>query len=292
MTQPQASILSDVPAMGRYLFFSLPVDSDPSAALRELASKLDTDKNVLGIGLSTVKSLEANITGLKSFPSSAEAGIEIPSTPMGLWLWLKGDDRGELIYRSREMRSILSSAFVLEGVVDSFMYADSRDLSGYVDGTENPTGDEATAAAIVNENSSLDGSSFVAVQQWIHDLNVLSTYEQDERDNMIGRRISDNEELDDAPISAHVKRTAQESFSPEAFVLRRSMPWSNENTEGLMFVAFGKSFDAFEALLNRMTGAEDGITDALFKFTLPVNGSYYWCPPCKDNKLDLSQLGL
>ena len=56
---------------------------------------------------------------------------------------------------------------------------------------------------------------------------------------MIGRRRADNEELADAPQSAHVKRTAQESFTPEAWLLRRSLPWAGPAGEGLMFVAFG-----------------------------------------------------
>ena len=70
------------------------------------------------------------------------------------------------------------------------------------------------------------------------------------------------------------------------------MPWSDGNAGGLNFVAFGKSFDAFEAQLKRMVGAEDGITDALFKFTRPVTGSYFWCPPMMKGRLDLRALGL
>ena len=80
-----------------------------------------------------------------------------------------------------------------------------------------------------------------------------------ERDHTIGRRISDNEEIADAPDSAHVKRTAQEDFQPEAFILRRSMPWADEAREGLVFVAFGHSLDAFEQLQRRMVGLDDGI---------------------------------
>ena len=72
-----------------------------------------------------------------------------------------------------------------------------------------------------------------------------------DQDNAIGRRKSDNKELEDAPASSHVKRTAQESFAPEAFVLRRSMPWAEGMRGGLNFVAFGKSFDAFEAQLKK-----------------------------------------
>ena len=114
----------------------------------------------------------------------------------------------------------------------------------------------------------------------------------EQRDDAIGRHISDNEEFDEAPESAHVKRTAQESFSPEAFMLRRSMPWAEGMNAGLVFVAFGKSFYAFEAQLDRMLGKEDGVQDALFSFTRPVTGAYFWCPPVKEGRLDLSELGL
>jgi putative iron-dependent peroxidase len=108
----------------------------------------------------------------------------------------------------------------------------------------------------------------------------------------IGRRRDDNVELADAPPSAHVKRTAQESFAPEAFVVRRSMPWAEGAHAGLVFVAFGRSFDAFEAQLRRMVGGEDGISDALFRFTRPLTGAYYWCPPVtSQGRIDLRALG-
>ena len=94
-------------------------------------------------------------------------------------------------------------------------------------------------------------------------------------------------ELSDAPSSAHIKRTAQEDFDPPASLVRRSMPWADPEGEGLLFIAFGRSFDAYEAQLRRMIGAEDGIVDALFRFTRPVTGSFYWCPPLANGRLDL-----
>ena len=60
---------------------------------------------------------------------------------------------------------------------------------------------------------------------------------------------------------------------------------------GLMFVAFGKSLHGFEAQMRRMAGVDDGIVDALFRISKPVNGSYYWCPPMQGGRLDLRQLG-
>ena len=173
-----------------------------------------------------------------------------------------------------------------------FSIDSGRDLTGFVDGTENPKGKKASAAAIVRgAGAGLDGSSFVAVQQWVHDFRRFEAMSAKDQDNAVGRRRSDNKELTGAPRSSHVKRTAQESFSPEAFILRRSMPWTDGDAGGLNFVAFGKSFDAFEAQLKRMVGAEDGITDALFKFTRPVTGSYFWCPPHSEGPIGSARLG-
>ena len=176
--------------------------------------------------------------------------------------------------------------------MDGFKYDRGLDLTGYEDGTENPEGDAAREAAIVGgAKAGLDGSSFVATQQWVHELDHFEAMSEDSRDYIIGRRISDNEELDDAPASAHVKRTAQESFDPEAFVVRRSMPWADAEGVGLMFVAFGRSLDAFEAQLRRMAGQEDGVVDGLFRFTRPISGSYFWCPPVANGCLDLTAIG-
>ena len=156
------------------------------------------------------------------------------------------------------------------------------DLSGYEDGTENPQGDAANAAAFAP-----DGSSFLSVQVWEHDLTFFEAQPQATQDDTFGRHRHGNEEFESAPASAHVKRTAQENFTPEAFVLRRSMPWSEGGREGLVFAAFGHSLAPFEALLNRMAGVEDGIVDGLFSFTRPVSGANYWCPPVSGGKLNL-----
>ena len=293
MNNTQQGILAPVPGQARYMIFSLRSDTDPRHSLKQLADIVDGTDCVIGLGESLLTSLGSEIAGMHSFPANSSGGIDLPSTPAALWCWLRGSDRGELVHASRSIESILSPDFELVKLIDAFQYRDSRDLSGYEDGTENPEGDEAIAAAIVaGQGEGLDGSSFVAVQQWLHDLDYMESMEEAEMDHIIGRRLSDNEEIEDAPKSAHVKRTAQEDFEPEAFVLRRSMPWADESGEGLVFVAFGKSFDAFEALLNRMLGKDDGISDALFRVSQAISGNYFWCPPLRDNRLDLRALGI
>ena len=289
MTTAQPGILDDLPAHGRYLSFNLV----PACAPAQLTALLETlepgSELVVGLGPSLINRLEGHISGLRPFPSFANQGIDIPSTPHALWLWLRGDDRGELLQRSRKLCQQLAAGFELKQAVESFKHGSGRDLTGYEDGTENPEGEAAIQAAF-SHDPTLAGSSFVAVQQWRHDYDRFEAMPQSERDHSIGRRLSDNEELDDAPASAHVKRTAQESFEPEAFLLRRSMPWSDSHGSGLMFVGFGHSLAAFEAQMLRMLGLHDGITDALFRFTQPLTGSYYWCPAQTNGKLDLSPI--
>ncbi len=246
---------------------------------------------VVGLGEPLIEYWGHGVDGLRTFPALSGPGVEVPSTQQALWCWLCGSDQGEIVNRSIAITDSLAGEFRLEQVVDGFKYGDADlglDLTGYEDGTENPEGDDAVAAAFVQDGSpGMAGSSFVAVQQWVHDLRHFFSLPQSDQDNIIGRRKSDNEELDDAPPSAHTKRTEQESFTPEAFVLRRSMPFAAPDSEGLMFVAFGKSLDAFEVQLRRMTGLEDDITDGLFRFSRPTTGSYFWCPPVSDGRLDL-----
>jgi porphyrinogen peroxidase len=293
MTEVQAGILAPVPRHGRYLSFALAHGGDAGAALRQLAAMADGEKLVVGLGESLVRTLGRHIDGLRTLPATTGPGLEVPSTPAALWCWLRGDERGVLLQRARLIEQTLAGAFVLSHTLDAFRHGSGRDLTGYEDGTENPKGDAATEATFVaGRGRGLDGSSFVAVQQWEHDFSAFEAMPAKDQDNAIGRRKSDNEELEDAPESSHVKRTAQESFTPEAFNLRRSMPWTEGRRGGLHFVAFGKSFDAFEAQLKRMVGVEDGIVDALFGFSRPISGSCFWCPPMAGSRLDLSALGI
>jgi porphyrinogen peroxidase len=293
MNTIQPGILAPVPRVARHLSFTLAAEAGPGPALERLAEAVDPAETVVGIGRSTALALGRHVAGLRDFPSGAGRGIEVPATTAALWCWLRGDDRGELLHRTRSLEALLAPAFHLDVVVDTFTYQGGRDLTGYEDGTENPTGNSAVAAASLRgAGPGLDGSSFAAIQQWIHDFDAFDVLGPDEQDLSIGRRRSDNEEIEDAPESAHVKRTAQESFSPEAFVLRRSMPWAEGTRAGLMFLAFGRSFDAFEAQLARMVGLDDGISDSMLRFTRPVTGAYYWCPPVSGGRLDLRVLGL
>jgi len=283
-------LATPVPAQARHLFFTLQSPEALPAALDALLPHVDGQRLIAGIGAPLVKALGREIPGLRAFPQ-LDAAVENPSTQHALWLWLRGDERGELLLQAQALEQALAPALRLADSVDGFLHRGGHDLTGYEDGTENPVDEAAVEAAIVPaEQPGLAGSSFAAFQLWKHDLEYFKSLPQADQDNIIGRRLSDNEELDDAPASAHVKRTAQESFEPEAFMVRRSVAWADSRGAGLAFVALGHSFDAFEVQLRRMSGLEDGIIDGLYRFSRPLTGGYYWCPPMTEAGLDLSLL--
>lgn len=289
----QPGILEELPAVARFLEFDLAPDAQPRAALKAVARLVDGTNVVMGVGASLANKLGKPIAGLDAFPAFSGDGVNIPSTPAALWFWLRGDDRGALVHRARAIAHALGSAFTLVRSNDAFRFAGGRDLSGYEDGTENPRDERALHVALVADGSAgMIDASFVAVQQWQHNLDHFESLSQKDRDHVIGRRQRDNQEIKSAPPSAHVKRTAQESFDPNAFVLRRSMPWNDGERHGLVFIAFGATLTPYEMLLQRMTGQDDGILDGLFRFTRPITGAYYWCPPLRNGKVDLRAIGL
>ena len=214
----------------------------------------------------------------------------MPATQGDVWIALRGGDPGAVFDRVLAITRELPGGIEFAEDQPAFTFRGGRDLSGYEDGTENPSGEAAGNAAFVAEGP-LAGSSFVATQRWVHDLQAFARLSPTDRDHSIGRKIEDNAEITDAPPSAHVKRSAQESFDPAAFMLRRSMPYGTAKEHGLYFVAYGADLDRFERVLRRMCGLDDEVPDALFGFSRPVTGGYAWCPAVNEaGRLDLGPI--
>ena len=283
---PSAILTKPVPNLARHLFFTLANPDCITECLAQL-QQLDVSKAVVGFGPSFIQALGKALPKLRAFPVMTGPGVDVPSTQHAVWIWLYGEDRGELLHRTLKLQQDLAPALMLVEDTEAFRFQDGHDLTGYEDGTENPLDEAAIAAAFATDEV---GGSYAAIQKWTHDLKSFSALTRLDQDHIIGRRLSDNEEIEDAPEFAHVKRTEQESFEPEAFIVRRSMPWIEGNQQGLMFLAFGHSLDPFEVQMRRMAGLDDGIVDGLFRFSRPLTGGYYWCPPLTNQRLNLSHL--
>lgn len=291
MSTWQPGIMVPPTPAGRFMTFGLTTDARPRDVAARLAKLPIDERMTVGIGAPLARALGADIPGLHDFVAISGPGGAFPSTQGALWFFLGGTDPGEILHRARKLVDALGDYVRLDEDIPSFVYGTGRDLSGYEDGTENPKGDRALETAFGPAGPTRTGGCFVSTQKWIHNLGGFERLSQAARNDVIGRDLESNEELAAAPESAHVKRTAQESYDPTAFLLRRSMPWGDVREHGLYFVAYAATLDPFERILRRMTGLEDGTPDALLTMSRAVTGGAFWCPPVVGNHLDLRALG-
>jgi putative iron-dependent peroxidase len=290
MPNPQPGILRPPPPTARFVTFALSSPAHAREAVAALAARPHDGRTVWGFGAPLLSAIGASVDGLRPFPDRLPP---FPSTQAAAWLVLAHPTPDAIFDAGRQYGRCVAPALVPVEEIDAFAYRGGRDLSGFEDGTENPKGKKAAAAAIVSgRGKGIDGGSFVAVQRWRHDLAAVEAMSEGARDATIGRRRKGNAEIADAPASAHIKRTQQEAFEPPAFILRRSLTWGGIAEHGLYFVAYGATLDAFERQLIRMSGHDDGIVDGLFSFSRALTGGYYFCPPLEKGRLDLRAFGV
>ena len=253
-------------------------------ALWTLLPSLAAPDVVLGLGEPLLQAAGAQVPGYAGFERLSHGRHTLPATPHALWTWVPGPSASAVFETAERLKRLLAPHLRVAEATTLFSYRQGRDLTGYVDGTANPQGDEAWAAALVPDGP-MQGGSFALVQRWLHFRERFAALPQAERDDTIGRRLADNEEMADAPESAHIKRTEQEDFDPPAFMLRRSMPWGDARRHGLQFIAFMSSLDKSQRMLRRMMGLEDGVADALLGHSQAETGAYYFVPPVRGGHL-------
>ncbi|HXX90242.1 MAG TPA: Dyp-type peroxidase [Acidimicrobiales bacterium] len=210
------------------------------------------------------------------------AARHAPATQHDLWVWLHGPGEDAVLDGARRACAALEEVATIACEVPSFVYRDGRDLTGFVDGTENPPVEGAFAVALVPEPGPDAGGSYALVQQWRHDLRAFDALEVAEQEGVIGRTKADSIELADdvKPPTAHIARVVVEDDEGEELeIYRRSTPYGTVQVHGLQFVAFSADPDRFERMLARMFGvAGDGLHDRLTDFSTPVSGAYYFVP--------------
>jgi putative iron-dependent peroxidase len=173
-----------------------------------------------------------------------------------------------------------ADAVVIEEETHGFRWVEERDLSGFVDGTENPQGDARQQVAIIAEGPDA-GGSYVFTQRWEHNLKLWNRMAVEKQEAIIGRTKVDNEELpgDQRPATSHLSRVDLKEQGKGLKILRQSLPYGTASgTHGLYFISYCNRLYNIEQQLLSMFGERDGKMDAMLRFTKPVNGSYFFAP--------------
>ena len=166
-----------------------------------------------------------------------------------------------------------------------FRNFDGRDLTGFIDGTENPQfPDDRAETALLSEDAGIFAEgSFVFAQRYAHDLEKWKQLKVDAQEHVMGRTKLESIELEDdvKPENAHVARTVVEDDAGEEMeILRHSLPYGDgRGDQGLFFIAYTKDLNIIDAMLVRMFGTSgDGIHDRLLHFVTAMDGAYYFAP--------------
>ena len=284
MSRHQPGIFVEDSSHHIFLEFAVP-DSPSRLPCGTLASKpLAAGSEVVAFGPELVAGL-ANVpspTGLRGFSAiQGVDGLAAPATQHDLFVWLHGEQRDELFARALAWRDALAQVATVAREDHGFRFRDSRDLTGFVDGTANPKADARLDAALVGEGENA-GGSFVLAQRWVHDLAGFAALAEVDQERVIGRTKPDSIELtgDAMPKDSHVSRTDISRDGRAVKIYRRSAPAGGIRDPGLYFLAFSADLDRFEWLLQSMFGlSDDGRRDRLLSYTRPVSGSYFYAPP-------------
>ena len=202
-------------------------------------------------------------------------GFVMPATQHDAVLWLSGSAYDVIFDTAREAIAALRVRASIAEETSSWPYRHDLDLTGFIDGTENPTLIDAPGVALVPEGAPGAGGTILLLQKWEHDATAWESLQVEEQERVIGRTKLDSVELEDRPDDSHVGSTDQELFGD---IFRRNMPYGTVTDHGTMFVGFAREQRPLSAMLESMAGLTTGTRDALTRFTRPLTGAYYFVP--------------
>jgi porphyrinogen peroxidase len=285
MTTPQSGIFALGTASHAYLQFDL----RERRAARELvsaAASLREPRMTIG-GVNLVAGFRPELWR-ERMPDDAPATVDgfnrdlvgtdgyiMPATQHDAVLWLSGSAYDVIFDTAREVIAALNPAASVAEETASWPYRHDRDLTGFIDGTENPSLIDAPDVALVPDGSPGAGGTVLLIQTWSHDAAAWESLSGAQQEQVMGRTKADSAELEDKAPESHVARTDQDRFGK---IFRRNMPYGNASDHGTMFVGFSAEQRPLLAMLESMAGLTDGVRDALTRYARPLTGAYYFVP--------------
>ena len=221
---------------------------------------------------------------LRKFQEIRAGGRHAVSTPGDLFFHIRAKRMDLCFELETQIMTRLGGAVSAQDEVHGFRYFDDRDLIGFVDGTENPTGQAAIDATVISdEDPGFAGGSYVIVQKYLHDLARWNALPTEAQERIIGRTKLSDIELDDSvkPTSAHNALTTIEEGGREVKILRDNMPFGHaaQKEFGTFFIGYSRSPRTIEQMLENMfIGRPPGNYDKLLDFSRAVTGSLFFVP--------------
>ena len=285
MASPQPGIFALGTAAHAYLEFDVVASALGPTAVADVARLREPRTTIGGVNLVAgfrpelwaVAAPDAAPAGVVGFndPIGGAAAHDMPATQHDIVVWIAGASYDVVFDTSRAIVAGLLGRATLAHEMVGWQYHHDRDLTGFEDGTENPSIVEAMSVALVPPGLAGEGSSLLLLQQWEHDAIGWEGLPVGSQEAIIGRRKSDSEELDPKPPTSHVARTDQDRFGK---IFRRNVAYGSVTSHGTIFVGFCGSQDPLRQMLESMAGRGSEPPDHLTNVTRAVTGAYYVIP--------------
>jgi len=285
MNTPQGGIFALGTASHAYLEFSVR-DKNSGAELVRTISALREPRTTMG-GVNLVVGfrpelwrevsggeLPTQVGGFDEDIVGAD-GFVMPATQHDAVLWLSGSAYDVIFDVARAAIRSLRALASLDEETSSWPYRHDRDLTGFIDGSENPDLIDAPELVLVPEGAPGAAGTILLLQKWVHDAPSWEGLTDTEQERVIGRTKPDSVELDPKPDDSHVATTDQDRFGK---IFRRNTPYGTVGEHGTMFVGFSAEQEPLVTMLESMAGVGDSVRDALTRYTRPLSGAYYFVP--------------
>jgi putative iron-dependent peroxidase len=208
-------------------------------------------------------------------PIEGVEGFSMPATQHDALVWLSGSTYDIVFDMARSVIHDLAGQATLSDETSSWSYRHDRDLTGFIDGSENPTLLDAPLDALFPEGGPGAAGSVLLLQKWKHNISAWEAVPVAQQEQIMGRTKPDSIELENKPVDSHVARTDQDTFGN---IFRRNMPYGSVDDHGTMFVGFSADQKRLSQMLDSMAGLVNGTRDALTRYTEPLTGAYYFVP--------------
>jgi porphyrinogen peroxidase len=202
-------------------------------------------------------------------------GYTMPAAQHDAVLWLSGSAYDVIFDCARAAIAALDGVASVAEETSSWPYLHDRDLTGFIDGSENPTLIESPDVALIPDELPGAGGTILLLQKWRHDAAGWESLPVAEQERVIGRTKDESVELQDKPADSHVSSTDQDRFGK---IFRRNMPYGTVTDHGTMFVGFCSAQRPLAAMLESMAGVTSDSRDALTRYTQALTGAYYFVP--------------
>jgi putative iron-dependent peroxidase len=281
-----------VPEAGPFaLFTQLKIKSEPQKVIQQLKTipglVAELNHSQPGAGLTSsiafskrlwAKTNQPMPDELSEFIELGEGNTIAPASDVDLFIHCHSNRHDLHFYLLRKLMAEISDYVDVIDETYSYRFMDARDMTDFIDGTENPQGVARELVAIIPEGV-FAGGSYVMAQRFVHDLPAWNKLSLSAQEKVIGRTKPDSIELEDVAATSHVGRVDIKEEGKGLKIVRHSLPYGTVSGDhGLFFLAYCNTLHNIKVMLESMYGHNDGKVDSMLRFTKAVTGAYFFAP--------------